>query len=276
MSSPLSAVTLPVTVGRVPAGGRPRGPAAVPELGGGGARRHRAGAQAEDRGQGAPGDEGRAGRRPSPAGAAARLRELGPGRRNRFVPSSARSCRVLLRSGATRRDAVPAPCAGRRVTTLHGRWDLGHNVAASTGAADGAALWWAARTKGVPMTHTAPVEDWATDFDVLDPRYVTDPFSIWDDLRQTLPDRAHRPAQEQLAADPLRRRHRHRARHRALQLAQGGGHPRRRGRGSRRASTGPTSSTACRPFRRTRRCTPGRAGSCCPGSRTSGSTATCR
>ncbi len=37
------------------------------------------------------------------------------------------------------------------------------------------------------MTQTAPVEDWATDFDVLDPRYVTDPFSIWDDLRQTCP-----------------------------------------------------------------------------------------
>ena len=37
------------------------------------------------------------------------------------------------------------------------------------------------------MTHIAPVKDWATDFDVLDPRYVTDPFSIWDDLRQTCP-----------------------------------------------------------------------------------------
>jgi len=37
------------------------------------------------------------------------------------------------------------------------------------------------------MTHIAPVDDWATDFDVLDPRYVTDPFSIWDDLRHTCP-----------------------------------------------------------------------------------------
>ena len=37
------------------------------------------------------------------------------------------------------------------------------------------------------MTHTAPVKDWATDFDVLDPRYVADPFSIWDELRQTCP-----------------------------------------------------------------------------------------
>ena len=37
------------------------------------------------------------------------------------------------------------------------------------------------------MPHTAPVQDWATDFDVLDPRYVTDPFSIWDELRQSCP-----------------------------------------------------------------------------------------
>ena len=89
------------------------------------------------------------------------------------------------------------------------------------------------------MTQTAPVEDWATDFDVLDPQYLTDPFSIWDELRQTCPIAAHRPAQEQLAADPLRGRHRDRARHRALQLAQGGGDPRRRGRGSRPNFDGP-------------------------------------
>ena len=37
------------------------------------------------------------------------------------------------------------------------------------------------------MTQVAPVKDWATDFDVLDPRYVTDPFSIWDELRGTCP-----------------------------------------------------------------------------------------
>src|SRR5271156_6243979 len=37
------------------------------------------------------------------------------------------------------------------------------------------------------MTHTAPVQDWATDFDVLDPRYVNNPFTIWDDLRQSCP-----------------------------------------------------------------------------------------
>ena len=37
------------------------------------------------------------------------------------------------------------------------------------------------------MTQVAPVKDWATDFDVLDPRYVADPFSIWDELRGTCP-----------------------------------------------------------------------------------------
>ena len=37
------------------------------------------------------------------------------------------------------------------------------------------------------MTHTAPVSDWATDFDVMDPQYLADPFSIWDELRQTCP-----------------------------------------------------------------------------------------
>jgi cytochrome P450 len=37
------------------------------------------------------------------------------------------------------------------------------------------------------MAHTAPVSDWASDFDVLDQRYVADPFSIWDDLRSSCP-----------------------------------------------------------------------------------------
>jgi cytochrome P450 len=37
------------------------------------------------------------------------------------------------------------------------------------------------------MTQTAPVESWATDFDVMDPRYLADPFSIWDELRATCP-----------------------------------------------------------------------------------------
>jgi cytochrome P450 len=37
------------------------------------------------------------------------------------------------------------------------------------------------------MPRTAPVSDWSRDFDVLDPRYVADPFRIWDDLRTTCP-----------------------------------------------------------------------------------------
>jgi cytochrome P450 len=37
------------------------------------------------------------------------------------------------------------------------------------------------------MTQTAPVMDWETDFDVMDPQYLTDPFSIWDELRQNCP-----------------------------------------------------------------------------------------
>jgi cytochrome P450 len=37
------------------------------------------------------------------------------------------------------------------------------------------------------MTRTAPVQDWASDFDVLDPDYVANPFDIWDDLRRTCP-----------------------------------------------------------------------------------------
>jgi cytochrome P450 len=37
------------------------------------------------------------------------------------------------------------------------------------------------------MEKTAPVTDWATDFDVLDPGYVADPFPIWRELRATCP-----------------------------------------------------------------------------------------
>jgi len=33
----------------------------------------------------------------------------------------------------------------------------------------------------------APVKDWETDFDVMDPRYILDPFSIWDELRTACP-----------------------------------------------------------------------------------------
>src|SRR5580700_5612192 len=37
------------------------------------------------------------------------------------------------------------------------------------------------------MTHTQPVVDWETDFDVLDDRYIRDPFGLWDELRKTCP-----------------------------------------------------------------------------------------
>jgi cytochrome P450 len=37
------------------------------------------------------------------------------------------------------------------------------------------------------MSQRPQVQDWATDFDHLDPRWVNDPFPIWDDLRQRCP-----------------------------------------------------------------------------------------
>jgi cytochrome P450 len=37
------------------------------------------------------------------------------------------------------------------------------------------------------MADTAPVTDWARDFDVLDAAYVADPFPVWDDLRRSCP-----------------------------------------------------------------------------------------
>ena len=37
------------------------------------------------------------------------------------------------------------------------------------------------------MARTAPVADWTTDFDVMDPDYVRDPFGVWDDLRGSCP-----------------------------------------------------------------------------------------
>ena len=37
------------------------------------------------------------------------------------------------------------------------------------------------------MISRGPVVDWSTDFDVMDPAYVADPFSIWDQLRESCP-----------------------------------------------------------------------------------------
>jgi hypothetical protein len=37
------------------------------------------------------------------------------------------------------------------------------------------------------MGQRPPVKDWATDFDHLDPRWVNDPFPIWDEMRKACP-----------------------------------------------------------------------------------------
>ncbi len=40
-------------------------------------------------------------------------------------------------------------------------------------------------TSGAPVT--APVLDWATDYDIFDPGYIADPYGIWDELRSACP-----------------------------------------------------------------------------------------
>ena len=42
-------------------------------------------------------------------------------------------------------------------------------------------------TNGMSGAKTAPVEDWATDFDHTDDEWAADPFPIWDELRRTCP-----------------------------------------------------------------------------------------
>ena len=37
------------------------------------------------------------------------------------------------------------------------------------------------------MADIAPVEDWATDYDIMDPGFVEDPYPVWSDLRETCP-----------------------------------------------------------------------------------------
>jgi geranylgeranyl pyrophosphate synthase len=37
------------------------------------------------------------------------------------------------------------------------------------------------------VPHRERVLDWASDFDILDPGYVADPYSIWDELRSRCP-----------------------------------------------------------------------------------------
>ena len=43
------------------------------------------------------------------------------------------------------------------------------------------------KSEGEAMSARPPVKDWATDFDHLDPRWVNDPFPIWDEMRKTCP-----------------------------------------------------------------------------------------
>ena len=37
------------------------------------------------------------------------------------------------------------------------------------------------------MSTRPPVDDWASDFDHLDPRWIEDPYPIWDALRAQCP-----------------------------------------------------------------------------------------
>src|SRR5215469_1420051 len=37
------------------------------------------------------------------------------------------------------------------------------------------------------MNQRVPVTDWASDFDPLDPRWIADPYPIWNELRQACP-----------------------------------------------------------------------------------------
>ena len=60
-----------------------------------------------------------------------------------------------------------------------------------------------------------------TDFDHTDPQWVADPYPIWDELRDDVPGRAHRPLRRHVAAGASRRRRRGRVRHRALHVALG-------------------------------------------------------
>jgi cytochrome P450 len=68
------------------------------------------------------------------------------------------------------------------------------------------------------MTGTPPVTDWARDYDIFDPDYVVDPYIVWDDLRQQLPDRPQPSGGAARGCPPPTRRRRDRARHRPLQL----------------------------------------------------------
>ncbi len=92
---------------------------------------------------------------------------------------------------------------------------------------------------------TEPVLDWTTDYDIFDPGYVDDPVPVWDDLREHVPRRPHRPLGRLVAADPLRRCRRDRPRRRALLLARDHGLPPR----ARVATTSKAPPITSRPAR---------------------------
>ena len=107
------------------------------------------------------------------------------------IASAAKAMRAALRSrrscssstsSATRARAATAPCP----TALDDK--------ALARARRTARRWRSklSRNDGAHMSTRPPVHDWATDFDHLDPRWVENPYPIWDELRAKMPDRAYR------------------------------------------------------------------------------------
>jgi len=58
------------------------------------------------------------------------------------------------------------------------------------------------------MSKRPPATDWSTDFDHLDPRWIENPYPIWDEMRRTCPV-AH-TERWRVFSQPLRGRARHR------------------------------------------------------------------
>ena len=85
------------------------------------------------------------------------------------------------------------------------------------------------------MTHRPRVRDWASDFDHTDPKWVADPYPIWDGLRRECPV-AHSDRYGGTAAREARAHRRGRIRHRALHVAVG---RRERAAAGRRRSPAP-------------------------------------
>jgi hypothetical protein len=112
------------------------------------------------------------------------------------------------------------------------------------------------------MTDPPPVTRWDTDFDVLSPDYVADPFGIWDELRRTCPV-AHT---DRRGSTWLPTRYQD-----VVDLAHDVGHF-----SSTEITVIPFAGERPPPFRRIRRCTPGPGACSCRGSPTGGWMATSR